>query len=352
MRKDKDGLEIVNQQDMKNMQAIKENLVQVLEQEFVMTNLMRGYLNYLRKCYTPETMQNAKINDFLSNNDVLIKKTNGFHISKHNGSIPMYFHKHTYLEMDYVYQGSCSYYIDNEDTEFELKEKELCIVNQNVIHGLKIHSEKDIVFKCFIPFDRIDMKQFDELAQTSALKRFLIHSLDENVTKASYLVFRMEDYSGADDIMFRMFSEFAEQGPGWNQVIDSYLSVLLISLMRSGESKIKLVKELEEENLNITKVLNCIRNNYQFISLKDMARDFHYHENYLSRMIKQHSQMSFRELLSQIRLQESEKLLLHSDLSITEIALKVGYQKPNYFYKLFKDHYGVTPMEFKANSSV
>lgn len=117
--------------------------------------------------------------------------------------------------------------------------------------------------------------------------------------------------------------------------------------MRVKKEVLVRIIEVEEENLNITKVLDCIRKNYQYITLKDLAQDFHFHENYLSRMIKQHCQVSYRDLLCEIRLKEAEKLLMETDLSVTEIATRIGYHKPNFFFKLFKDHYGKTPIEFR-----
>jgi YesN/AraC family two-component response regulator len=78
------------------------------------------------------------------------------------------------------------------------------------------------------------------------------------------------------------------------------------------------------------------------------AKDFHFHENYLSRKIKNVSNKSFHELLIQSRLQEAERLLTNTNLSISEISNKIGYSKPSYFYKLFKEHYNMTPMEYRS----
>ena len=83
------------------------------------------------------------------------------------------------------------------------------------------------------------------------------------------------------------------------------------------------------------------------VTLRDLAKDFHFQENYLSRMIKQNCQMSFQELVCKIRLEESEKLLVQTELPVAEIALRVGYCKSNYFFKLFKKHYKMTPIEFR-----
>jgi YesN/AraC family two-component response regulator len=337
---------LVNRQDAIIKKRIRENYRKVLEEEFVMNSIFLRYLEYLDKSNTQEHID---INELAKKSEAPTKRIREFDISGHDTASSMYLHKHTYIEIDYVYRGGCNYYINNEENVFQLREKELCIINQNVVHGIEAPDEQDMVFKLMIPFDYIEPEKFREIGQDSLMKKFLTHALDENLTRASYMVFDIKDRDAVEEIMYRLFYEYVTQETGWKQAVRDYLSVLFILLMRIKEDGIRMVKELEEENLNITKVLNCIRKNYQYITLKDIADDLHFHENYLSRMIKQNSKQGFRGLLCRFRLEEAENLLLNTDLSVTEIAARVGYHKPNFFYKLFKGHYGVTPVEFRRS---
>lgn len=346
---EKEFYDLMNQQDIINNEKINKNLMQMFEDEFVLTNVMRGYLNYLIKSNLLETLQSEDINKQISHNDAPVKKIIGFDISRHNNKSQMYFHKHTYLELDYAYRGNCSYYINNDNTVYQLKEKELCIVNQNVIHGIQTEKDEDILIKCMIPFESINLDHYNDTQNSNILKGFLSHALNKNLTNASYLVITLEDSPRIDQIIYSFLFEYVKRKQGWKQTIDNYISILFIELMRINQSSIRLVTDTAPEILNITKIINSIQKNYQSISLKDIAKDLNYHENYLSRVIKQQAKQSFRDLLSQVRLKEAEKLLLDTGLSVTEIAAKVGYLKPNYFFKLFKDHYGVTPMEYRAS---
>ena len=54
------------------------------------------------------------------------------------------------------------------------------------------------------------------------------------------------------------------------------------------------------------------------------------------------------ELLRTARLNRAYQLLLTSDLSVSEIAYKVGFTSPSYFTKCFKDEYGKVPGEVRA----
>ncbi len=343
-------LDLIHQQEEEIRNKLKANIQQVLDEEFVMNNIFLKFLDHIKRYHTERDTMDIK--EFVKNSVAPVKKIKDFDISRQDSTTVMYLHKHTYIEIDYVYKGSCNYYINSEENVLHLKEKELCIVNQNVVHGIETLSEEDIVFKCMIPFDYIEIDQFKEINQDVLMKKFLMHALNENMTKASFIIFDLRGKDIIDALICNMFYEYVKNNIGWGGAVKNFLSLLFINLMRMKESDIRMFKEIDKENLNITKILNSIQKNYQYITLKDMAEDLHFHENYLSRMIKQNTKQTFRNLLCQIRLKEAENLLLHSDLSVTEIAARVGYNKPNYFFKLFKDHYGITPIEFRTSGMV
>jgi AraC family transcriptional activator of pobA len=56
---------------------------------------------------------------------------------------------------------------------------------------------------------------------------------------------------------------------------------------------------------------------------------------------------TFIEYVNVCRVKEAERLLLETDLNITEIAGQVGCGNPNYFTKLFKQHTGIVPSQLR-----
>ena len=68
---------------------------------------------------------------------------------------------------------------------------------------------------------------------------------------------------------------------------------------------------------------------------------------YLSYKIKETFGLGFNEYLNQIRVEESTKLLLDTDSSISEISDKVGFSHVRYFNKHFKLHYEMTPLQYR-----
>jgi two-component system, response regulator YesN len=63
--------------------------------------------------------------------------------------------------------------------------------------------------------------------------------------------------------------------------------------------------------------------------------------------MKQELGISYSGLLTQMRIDKAVNLLKTTDMSIREIADKVGYESQHYFSTIFKKLVGVSPKQFK-----
>jgi transcriptional regulator GlxA family with amidase domain len=52
-----------------------------------------------------------------------------------------------------------------------------------------------------------------------------------------------------------------------------------------------------------------------------------------------------------IRLQKAKELLETSDLTISEVAYKSGFQTINHFTKVFKEEYGIPPSVYRSHNN-
>ncbi|MBQ8332135.1 MAG: helix-turn-helix transcriptional regulator [Clostridia bacterium] len=66
-----------------------------------------------------------------------------------------------------------------------------------------------------------------------------------------------------------------------------------------------------------------------------------------SRFFKRVSGRSFNDHLLEVRLNNSQKKLLQSDMPISDVALSCGFEYPSYFIRKFKSKYGMTPKEYR-----
>lgn len=106
------------------------------------------------------------------------------------------------------------------------------------------------------------------------------------------------------------------------------------------------------DNGTFNEILAYIHHNYKRnISLKECANAYHMNVSHISRMFKKYLGMSFTGYINNLKINEAKKLLKDSNLSIKEVADRVGYNNMNYFYKNFKNNTGMTPNIFKKNGS-
>lgn len=76
----------------------------------------------------------------------------------------------------------------------------------------------------------------------------------------------------------------------------------------------------------------------------NMANVSYYH---FSRLFKKATGFNYQNYCNHIRLQYAEELLLHSDLSIAEIAAAIGMETNSGFTRLFKRIHGISPMQYR-----
>ena len=98
----------------------------------------------------------------------------------------------------------------------------------------------------------------------------------------------------------------------------------------------------------IRKVCQYIDSHYmEALSLEDIALQNYISKYYLTREFKKYTGQTLIEYLRNVRLTQAKKLLLTTDLSISEISRQVGFEYANYFQNIFKKQEGVTPLHFR-----
>lgn len=105
--------------------------------------------------------------------------------------------------------------------------------------------------------------------------------------------------------------------------------------------------------MQIAKATAYIEEHYaeEKLSLQDLCRHVLMSTSYFSLVFKQMTGETFIEYLTRIRIERAKALLLTTSLKFYEIAAQVGYADPNYFSILFKKHTGMTPRDFREQSS-
>ncbi|MDM5340290.1 response regulator [Fictibacillus enclensis] len=87
----------------------------------------------------------------------------------------------------------------------------------------------------------------------------------------------------------------------------------------------------------------------QDVSVKSIAVQVYLHPVYLSKLFKQETGESLGDYIIRMKMEKAADLLKHTHLKSYEITTQLGYQNPQYFSKMFKKVYGMTPQEFRES---
>jgi AraC family transcriptional regulator of adaptative response / methylphosphotriester-DNA alkyltransferase methyltransferase len=88
------------------------------------------------------------------------------------------------------------------------------------------------------------------------------------------------------------------------------------------------------------------------LSLDDIARRVASSRRQLQRAYAEIGGTTFRDHLTQVRMERAAEMLETRALTVREVANRVGYRQPAQFAKAFRRHRGVAPSDFRGNGRV
>ena len=87
-------------------------------------------------------------------------------------------------------------------------------------------------------------------------------------------------------------------------------------------------------------------------TIKELADTLHTNRTYLSGYIKVSYQLSFRDWITDLRLEYAKRYMLqHTQQNIAEIAEVSGFVSPSHFTRIFKEKVGVSPSKWRKSQN-
>lgn len=109
-----------------------------------------------------------------------------------------------------------------------------------------------------------------------------------------------------------------------------------------------VLQENEINNNKIVKIVNYIDQHYkENLSIQVLADHFYVSQSYLSRYFKQNFGTTIKEYIDSVRLEKAINDILHTNLSMTDIAYNNGFANPKSFNRIFKRIYKMTSHEYR-----
>jgi len=167
----------------------------------------------------------------------------------------------------------------------------------------------------------------------------LIH----NIIMQIYSVYKIEKSDLKDNDIYNYIEELDTE----SEIEDWMLYILdkCINLIKS--SSIYDNKDL------IDKVIDYINDHYmENINLNTIAEYVYLTPGYLSKVFKSFTKETFNSYVINVRMNKVAELLTNSDMNVTEISEKVGYNSVRSLIKTFKSYFNCTPTEYRKRTAV
>lgn len=267
-------------------------------------------------------------------------------IRRHTRFIEFPEHKHNYIEFNYVFKGKLTERIHNKT--IELQEGEIIFLNKDITHAIEESLEDDIIINFIIKpefFDFIlNLSESDNIIFSFLLKSLYLNKNN----KGEYLYFKVSDEKYIQEILEKIIIEIYEPSIMSSTTIKLLVGLLIVELIKKPNN-IEVYSEDNYDNLMIIEVLKYIDNNYATATLFEISEILKQPHYKISKLVKKQTNMTFKELLQEKRLNKAKQLLNETDISVVEIISLVGYENLTYFYKIFKEKYGYTPKDFRKS---
>ena len=133
-----------------------------------------------------------------------------------------------------------------------------------------------------------------------------------------------------------------------NVQLHALLLLFYCAVIHSDKTEIPEAEKLGHPKL-IQQTKFFLSQNYASdISLEQTAQHFGISPSYLSRLFQREFGVSFSSYLTSLRLENALSLLNHTSLQLAEIAYRCGFKDSSYFIKVFRQHYGTTPGNYRS----
>lgn len=246
-------------------------------------------------------------------------------------------HWHDAIEIIFVLKGTINITIDAG--VYKVFENEIEVVNINEAHSIYSNEEENEILIFHIDPNFLG-KYYNDIENVF----FYVDTSNEKAQEnKEYMYFRTS--------LSKILYEIISRNEGYDEKIEDNLIDLLYYAINNFNYLTydnEWLKENGEQFERYHRIEKYIFNNYNNkISLQEIAKKEFLSAHYLSHEIKNAIGYSFTDFLNLTRVEESIKLLLDTEMSISEISYEVGFSHIRYYNKNFKLYYKCTPLQYK-----
>jgi len=253
-----------------------------------------------------------------------------------------YPHRHDFFEVLYLMKGSGFHVIDAN--KYEIQPPCVFFMSPGQAHKLELSSD----IEGYIFIFTADFYLLNQSNQNSLIEFPFFYTLHQE--NPPLLLVNENDIRFLETLFRQAISETKNSHDFTLELLRSVLDVILTTCAARYKVNENLLNKGKGQIL-VKRFFHLIEeNNQKNLSMSDYARMIGVTPNHLTQTVKQLTGKTSTQIIKAKQLLEIKRLLVHTNLNVSEIANQLNFEDQSYFTKFFRRETGITPLQYRAEA--
>lgn len=277
----------------------------------------------------------------------------------HELALPLQ-HHHSGFEFMFVLDGEICHHIEKHEASYG--KGHCCILDRNINH-IEHYGEHFDIYFCLFSKEYLQSlllsDDMPDLGSSVFFRQLLCMVSEESSAPASanhsYFDFVPNDAVAASDVMSHylelLWQELKSPCVGSSFMIKGQTARIIGALgnpVLYGSTRIDC--QISQQEYIFTKIKLAVESRKGDITRSELTELLNYNGDYLNRILKKRTGMNITQFRWICLLNEAALRLSETDDDINTILKDLHISNHTYFYQLFKEKYGITPLSYRIRN--
>ncbi len=252
-----------------------------------------------------------------------------------------YPHRHDFFEVLFLTKGSGYHVIDS--SKYKIEPPTVFFMSPGQAH--KIEFSSDIEGYIFIFTSEFYL--IDKSNQNRLLEFPFFFTINQDNPP---LILKKQEHGEFLSTLFQKGIQEVSKGESFNMDLLRALLDTILNYSATLYESYNYTLTTGKGHLIVKRFFQLVEENYQNnLSVNQYAEMLNITANHLTQTLKQLTGRTSNEILQSKQLLEIKRLLVHTNLTVTQIADQLHFTDQSYFTKFFKKLTGITPHKFRTS---
>lgn len=254
-------------------------------------------------------------------------------------------HTHEFIELVYIQSGSGIHTVNT--TTYQVSRGDLLFIDYGEIHTF--FSEGGMEYYNILIASEFMVQSIGVQCTIADIFRLFVPQNVEELKKSPLVHFSGNDRAETEELLRHMAEECLTHRPFCHLLLNAYMRVLFSKMIRA----VLDANNVDRRTLLSERIKEYIDRNYtEPLTVATLSDLCFYNTAYVGRTFHKRYGITMKKYIRDKRMQYARELLREGELSVEEIAYRVGYSSRTRFYRCFREIFGISPGEMRKRYRV